>query len=150
MVYMNFGSEVVTDSLARHALRYGKALLLPKINHREKTLDVYEVQNLDRDLEEGLWGIREPIPELCAAGDPRAAGFILVPGVAFDARGGRLGYGGGFYDKLLSDLLSANPYLVAAAFETQMVERVPSEEHDVPMDLIVTESSRYPHVPPSG
>lgn len=67
-----------------------------------------------------------------------------MPSVAFDRRGGRLGYGGGFYDRLLSGSLSPHARLVAGAFEAQMVEEVPLDEHDVPVDLIVTEEGRYP------
>jgi 5-formyltetrahydrofolate cyclo-ligase len=78
--------------------------------------------------------------------DPHAIDFVLVPGLALDARGGRLGYGGGVYHKLLADGLSPCAWLVAGAFESQMVEKVPVDEHDVPMD-VVTENGHYPPGP---
>ncbi len=72
---------------------------------------------------------------------------MLVPGLAFDARGGRLGYGAGFYDGLLASGVPDNAPLVAGAFEAQMVPEVPRDDHDVPVDLVITESGRYPQDP---
>lgn len=60
---------------------------------------------------------------------------------------GAWGYGGGFYDKLLADDLSPRSWLTAGAFESQMIEEVPSKEHDVPMDVVVTENGHYPPEP---
>jgi 5-formyltetrahydrofolate cyclo-ligase len=147
MAYAGFGSELQTDAFLRHTLNEGKRLLLPRVNRQKKLLDVYEVRDPARDLEAGTWGIREPRPDRCDPADPRAAGFVLVPGVAFDARGGRLGYGAGFYDRLLSGGVSPQACLVAGAFETQTVEEVPMDENDVPVDVVVTEKGTYPTEP---
>ena len=147
MVYASFGSELQTDEFMRHVLHQGKILLLPRVNHQKGSLDVYRVRDSIRDLQGGTWGIREPRPDRCVRVDPHAIGFVLVPGLAFDARGGRLGYGGGFYDKLLADGLSPCAWLVAGAFESQMVEKVPVDGHDVPMDVVVTENGHYPPGP---
>ena len=147
LAYAGFGSELETDAFLRHTLDEGKTLLLPRVNRQEGLLDVYEVGDVMGDLEAETWGIREPRPDRCAQSDPAAADFVLVPGLAFDARGGRLGYGGGFYDRLLSGSLPPHALLVAGAFEVQMVEEVPMDEHDVPMDAVVTESGRYPPGP---
>jgi 5-formyltetrahydrofolate cyclo-ligase len=68
---------------------------------------------------------------------------VIVPGVAFDPRGGRLGYGGGYYDRLLADCWKSCPLLVAGAFEIQVVEEVPVEEHDALINLIITERKHY-------
>jgi 5-formyltetrahydrofolate cyclo-ligase len=106
-------------------------------------VDVYEVKDPVRDVETWTWGIREPRPDRCDRAVPRAAGFVLVPGVAFDRRGGRLGYGGGFYNRLLSGSVSPHAWLIAA-FGTQIVEEVPLDEHEVPVDLVVTEDGCYP------
>ncbi|MGH3146985.1 MAG: 5-formyltetrahydrofolate cyclo-ligase [Rubrobacter sp.] len=148
MAYAGFGSELQTDAFLRHTLSEGKRLLLPRVNRQERLLDVYEVKDPARDLEAGTWGIREPILDLCAPADPSAAEFVLVPGLAFDSRGGRLGYGAGFYDKLLSASVSPRAWLVAGAFEAQMVQEVPLAEHDVLVDLVVTEKGQYPPGPP--
>jgi 5-formyltetrahydrofolate cyclo-ligase len=147
MAYADFGSELQTDEFMLHSLDQGKTLLLPRVNRRKRALDIYEVRDPGRDLEEGTWGIREPRPDRCARVDPDIIDFVLVPGLAFDAQGGRLGYGGGFYDRLLASTLSTRTWLVAGAFEAQMVDQVPLDEHDVPMDVVVTEDGHYPPGP---
>lgn len=143
MAYAGIGSELQTDEFLRHVLGDGKALLLPRVNREKKLLEVYEVRDTARDLAAGTWGIREPAPDLCPLADLGAVDFVLVPGVAFDPAGGRLGYGAGFYDGLLSGTLSSHARLVAGAFETQVVEKVPREEHDVPIHLVITEARHY-------
>ena len=147
MAYVGFGSELQTDEFVFHTLEQGKTLLLPRVNRRKRGLDIYEVRDPVRDLEVGTWGIREPRPDRCARVDPDIIDFVLVPGLAFDARGGRLGYGGGFYDRLLASILSSRTWLVAGAFESQRVERLPLDEHDVPMDVVVTENGHFPPGP---
>ena len=147
MAYVGFGSELQTDEFVFHTLEQGKTLLLPRVNRRKRGLDIYEVRDPVRDLEVGTWGIREPRPDRCARVDPDNIDFVLVPGLAFDARGGRLGYGGGFYDRLLASILSTRTWLVAGAFESQRVERLPLDEHDVPMDVVVTENGHFPPGP---
>jgi 5-formyltetrahydrofolate cyclo-ligase len=147
MAYASFGSELQTDEFMRHVLHQGKILLLPRVNLQKGSLDVYRVRDPVRDLRVGTWGIREPRPDRCVRVDPHAIDFVLVPGLAFDARGGRLGYGGGFYDKLLAHGLSPCAWLVAGAFKSQMVEKVPVDGHDVPMDVVVTENGHYPPGP---
>jgi 5-formyltetrahydrofolate cyclo-ligase len=147
MAYASFGSELQTDEFMRHVLHQGKVLLLPRVNLQKGSLDLYRVRDPVRDLRVGTWGIREPRPDRCVRVDPHAIDFVLVPGLAFDARGGRLGYGGGFYDKLLAHGLSPCAWLVAGAFKSQMVEKVPVDGHDVPMDVVVTENGHYPPGP---
>lgn len=142
LAYAGFGSELQTDSFLRHVLDDGKTLVLPKVDRLKKTLDLYEVEDPDRDLEPGTWGISEPKAEECRVAEIDAVEFVLVPGVAFDANGGRLGYGAGFYDKLLAGS-KVRPHLVAGAFDTQIVETVPVDHHDVPVDLVITESRFY-------
>ncbi len=142
LAYSGFGSELDTGGFLRGVLEDGKVLVLPRILRDEKRLELHVVANLDRDLRPGVWGILEPessLPKIPIHG----VDFVLVPGVAFDRKGGRLGHGGGFYDRLLGDA-AKRPELVAGAFEVQMVEEVPKEPHDVILDLITTESSSYP------
>ena len=144
MAYASFGNELQTDEFVRHVLDQGKILLLPKVNRQRELLEIYRVRDPVQDLRVGTWGIREPRPDRCARMEPHIIDFVLVPGLAFDRRGRRLGYGGGFYDKLLADSLSPCAWLVAGAFESQMVEKVPVDEHDMPMDVVVTERGHYP------
>lgn len=148
LAYVGFGSELRTDAFVRRVLDDGKVLLLPRVDRDERRLDLHEVKDPIRDLKAGMWGIREPNPDLCPRAKPESLDFALVPGVAFDARGARLGYGGGFYDKLLASCSELYAFLVAAAFEFQVVDEVPLEDHDVRVNLIVTEGGEYASNPP--
>jgi 5-formyltetrahydrofolate cyclo-ligase len=139
MGYMHFGAEFVSEPWLQQALRDGKQLLLPKVDTAARKLDVYHVANLNTQLAPGAYGIREPLPERCAAARLDEADFILLPGVAFGRDGARLGYGGGFYDKLLARL-AHRPALAAAAFAMQVVASIPQETTDCKVEWLVTES----------
>jgi 5-formyltetrahydrofolate cyclo-ligase len=106
-------------------------------------LRLYEVRDLAGDLKPGTCGIREPRPNRCPPADPDSLDFALIPGVAFDERARRLGYGGGFYDRLLAGGLPEGTPLVSGAFGVQIVDEVPFDPHDAPVDLVVTERGRY-------
>jgi 5-formyltetrahydrofolate cyclo-ligase len=141
LAYASFGTEIQTDELLRRVLASGKVLLLPRVER--DGLGLYEVRDVGVDLEPGTWGIREPIPDLCPLDDPDGIDFALVPGVAFDKRARRLGYGGGFYDRLLAGGLPEGTPLVSGAFGVQILDEVPTDPHDAPVDLVVTEGAVY-------
>lgn len=145
MAYCSFGTEFGTGEFNDHVLSEGKALILPRMNRAKKELELYRVSDPSRDLEAGLWGILEPNPDRCSPVALTDVEFVLVPGVAFDRQCRRLGYGAGFYDRLLGPAHSRPP-LVVAAFETQIVHCVPAVAHDVPMDLVITEDARYERI----
>lgn len=145
LAYMSFGAEFSTEEWVQQALRDNKRLLLPKVNRVTKELDVYRVTNLQHDLAPGQWDIREPLVERCARiNSLNEVDFILLPGIAFGRDGARLGYGGGFYDKLLARIKAANqscrPALVAGAFAIQLVEGIPQEATDHKVEWVVTEN----------
>jgi 5-formyltetrahydrofolate cyclo-ligase len=132
LFFASFRSEVDTGPMIRRALTSGKRVVLPKVKDRE--LALYEIADWDKDVSPGAWGIPEP-------GESRAVrldeiDLILMPGAAFDERGNRIGYGAGFYDKLL---VAFKKTTVALAFETQIVHQAAAEKHDVPVKKIVTE-----------
>ena len=141
LAYMNFGSEFETENFVKQVLEDGKALLLPKLRKDRSGLDLHLVTDLEDGLESGVWGIREP-----RGGDSiedfSLIDFILVPGVAFSVDGARLGYGGGFYDRLLVDK-RIDAASVAAAFSLQMVDEIPLEGNDIPVDGVITEKGEY-------
>ena len=143
--YMNFGAEFASELWVARVLAECKRLALPKVNHHTNQLDLYWVEDLETQLETGLWGIREPMVERCTRVlAPGEVEFVLMPGVAFTRSGARLGYGGGFYDKLLARLGQENagaprPALVAAAYALQLVEQIPQEATDVKVEWLVTE-----------
>ena len=142
MAYMSFAAEFSTSEIVLATLDRDKVLVLPKINGAKRKLDLFQVTDLDADLIAGTWGILEPNPERCERISPEEIDFVLVPGVAFDADCNRLGYGGGYYDRLLEDL---GPFaaFVAAAFALQIVDRVPVEQHDIALNVVVTENQKY-------
>jgi 5-formyltetrahydrofolate cyclo-ligase len=137
MAYWSIGSEIDTTPFLNAVLESGKTLVLPKINRSAGVLDLYQVANLGTDLQTGIWNIREPNPTICAPADPSDLDLILVPGVAFDRHGGRVGHGKGYYDKLLAQCPRA--YKIAAAFEAQVFDKVPMNPHDIPIDALITE-----------
>ena len=138
--YMNFGAEFMADTLMQQVLKDKKRLLLPKVNLEKKELDAYYICDLQHDLAPGLWDIREPVPGRCSKAETlNEVDFILLPGVAFGRNGERLGYGGGFYDKLIASL-SHKPTLVAASFSMQIVDKIPQEPTDRKVEWLVTEN----------
>ena len=144
LAYASFGSELDTRPFLRAVLAGGRALVLPRVDRGARRLALHEVRDLDTDLQPGTWGIPEPAPARCRAVALAEVDFVLVPGVAFDPSGGRVGYGAGYYDRLLAALAPPAPPLVAAAFELQVVPAVPVLPTDRRVDLVVTESRIYP------
>ena len=137
--YMNFGAEFASELWIQQALAGGKRLALPRVNHHTNQLDLYWVDDLENQLELGLWEIREPAVERCKRLTTlNEVEFALLPGVAFTRNGARLGYGGGFYDKLLARM-THRPVLAGAAFALQVVEQIPQEATDVKVEWIITE-----------
>jgi|GEM_PF-293474 len=105
--YMNFGAEFASELWIQQVLADGKKVALPRVNRHTNQLDLYWVDDLENQLESGLWGIREPVVERCEQLTTlNEVEFALLPGVAFSRNGARLGYGGGFYDKLLMKQLA--------------------------------------------
>ena len=135
--YASFGSELDTGEFLVGILEDGKQLLLPWINRAQRVLELRQVIDLHADLVAGVWGIREPA-ERCLLASPATIEFMLVPGVAFTTDGARLGYGGGFYDRLLASF-DRRIARVAAAFELQVVGQLPEGPHDQRVDMVVTE-----------
>ena len=141
LAYASFGTELQADELLRRVLADGKTLVLPRVERGG--LGLYEVRDPAVDLAPGTWGIREPEPDRCPPADAGGVGFALIPGVAFDRRARRLGYGGGFYDRLLAGGLPEGTPLVSGAFEVQILDEVPTDPHDAPVDFVITEKEVY-------
>jgi 5,10-methenyltetrahydrofolate synthetase len=141
--FASFGSELDTRPFLDEVMASGRALVLPRVDREGRRLVLYRVASLETDLRPGTWGIPEPDPAHCGLAAPADIDFILVPGVAFDPDGGRLGYGAGYYDRLLAAWASPLPPLVAAAFELQIVPAVPVLAGDHRVDRVVTESQTY-------
>jgi 5-formyltetrahydrofolate cyclo-ligase len=137
LITLPFRSEWDTRPLLETALSAGKVVAVPRVNHAARMLDLHAIRDVSRDTARGYRGIPEPAATLPRV-DFSDIEWVLVPGVAFDLTRRRLGYGGGFYDRLLP-LLQASASRIAGAFEVQLVERVPAAPHDLMVDSIVTE-----------
>ncbi len=136
LFYAAKGNEARTEMLIRKALGEGKLVLLPITNTAAKELEISEIKDYDSDLKKGAFGIMEPKGKTDA--DEKLIDAVIVPGVAFDREGHRLGHGHGYYDKLLHKMTKAAK--IGLAYDFQVIEKLPRESHDHPMDVIVTES----------
>lgn len=143
--YVDARSEVRTRHYLATALTQDKAVVVPWCNAQGE-LELFRLAAMD-ELALGMWKILEPRPDLRELPEKQVAvdalDFVVVPGVAFDRRGGRMGHGKGYYDKLLEHARPDTP-LVALAFECQLFDEIPTADHDVFMDAVVTESAVYP------
>ena len=142
LLFASFRSEVRTEALMQETLKRGGRLVLPRVAGWEEPLALHQVCDPERDLALGAFGIPEPIPGHCPELSVYDIDFVLVPGLAFDRQGGRLGWGGGFFDWVLSHRpdLVASQAAVAVAFDLQIVDEVPMQPWDVRVPIIVTES----------
>jgi len=128
--YLPYNQEVRTVPMLEQAIRDGKRVAVPKV-YGEEMKFIY-ITDFSQ-VEKGYAGIPEPIADEPVANDPHA--LVLMPGLAFTKTGDRMGYGGGFYDKFLSR--EPQHPTVALCYGFQIVEKLPTEEHDVPVDLVL-------------
>jgi 5-formyltetrahydrofolate cyclo-ligase len=144
MFYIDVRAEVRTRHSLPEALRSGKKIVVPWCNDQGE-LELFHLTSMD-ELAVGMYKILEPKPELrqLPGKQVRAEDLdvVMVPGVAFDRRGGRMGHGKGYYDKLLQHARPDAP-LVALAFECQLFPEIPVAPHDIFMDKIITEAAVY-------
>jgi 5-formyltetrahydrofolate cyclo-ligase len=142
LAYMGIGSEFDTAAFVADVLARGKALVLPRVDRATRSLRLHAVRDTATDLSAGVWGIPEPRADRCPELTTAAIDFALVPGVAFTRRCERLGYGAGFYDRLIQGF-AVRPALVAAAFSVQVVPELPVTPSDQEVDAVVTEDAEY-------
>ncbi|MFC8689144.1 5-formyltetrahydrofolate cyclo-ligase [Brevibacillus porteri] len=137
MAFHPFGDELDILPFLHEAKKRGQDIWLPLTNIAERRLIPYRYTG-PHMLKQGVYGIWEPDPTLAEEADVSKLDAIIVPGVAFDSQGGRMGYGGGYYDRFLATLKKL-PFLVGVGYSIQVVEHVPLEPHDVLLDAVVTE-----------
>ncbi|MDH5174398.1 MAG: 5-formyltetrahydrofolate cyclo-ligase [Elusimicrobiota bacterium] len=145
MFYVSFRNEVATGKMMRNAMKLKKRIAVPVV-HGEKIV-AYEIKNPKKELSKGSFGIREPKKEFRRRVNRKEIDLVVVPGVVFDKRGGRLGYGRGYYDRFLgskSTKVTMNRShqcaLVGLAFDLQIAREIPLKRKDVKVDKIVTEN----------
>ncbi|MDO9565186.1 MAG: 5-formyltetrahydrofolate cyclo-ligase [Candidatus Desulfaltia sp.] len=138
LLYMHANGEVVTNNIIKRCFEANKILVLPAFDIIKHTMQLMRVDNLDSDLKPGLRGVLEPDPECCKVMPIDGIDIAIIPGVALDEKGGRIGSGEGYYDRLIPKL-SITTRKVALALESQMIKQVPVEPHDKHVDIIITE-----------
>lgn len=148
MWYIHCRSEVRTQPALLRELATGKHMVIPyctKDKQGHNKLGLWLLEDF-AELVPGMWGILEPPRQRWGEMDKEIAAeqldCIMVPGVAFDRNGGRLGNGAGYYDRLLKSV-RVDAVLIGVCFESQLVEQVALERHDVPMDVVITEKALY-------
>jgi 5-formyltetrahydrofolate cyclo-ligase len=143
LVYMDYKNEVMTGDFIARCLEDGKGVALPKVEGTGAEhgpaydLAVYRIKAVT-DAKPGFKGIPEPEAATTERLAPEEIDLAVIPGVAFDRRKNRIGYGAGYYDRFLHKLRK-DCLKVAAAFELQLVEAIPASERDIPVDMVVTE-----------
>ncbi len=136
LFYYSKGSEVGTREMMEEALWEGKRVLLPKVRRREIYLG--EIKDLERDVEKGSFGILEP-KKTSKKTTTKEINLVILPGIAFNLKGKRIGYGKGYYDRFLKRL-SKKVSLVALAYDFQIVNSLPVKRHDRSVGKIITET----------
>jgi 5-formyltetrahydrofolate cyclo-ligase len=139
MLYMPFRGEVDTMPIICHCLENSKKVIIPIAQKESKTLLLSELKAPEKELAPGTYGILEPLPQFIRPFPKENLDLILVPAVAFDLKGFRLGYGAGYYDRFLASL-PAKVLTIGMAFELQIVEEIPVEATDLPVDYVITEN----------
>ncbi len=139
-IFVSFGSEVNTHKIIEQAISDGKNICVPKINSKEKGMEVFKIEGM-ADLKEGYYGVLEPFVDRSKVAEEEID-LVVVPGIGFDINGYRLGYGGGFYDKFFNNMKKEVPK-IALGYNVQMVDEVTTEEHDERVNGLITETHTY-------
>lgn len=129
--------EVDTYGIIEELWGMEKRVVVPKCNPTLRTMDFYEILSFSQ-LETVYMDLKEPIPSETVYVSPEEIDMVIVPGIVFDHKGYRIGYGGGYYDRYLSGYKGR---LVSLAFHLQLVDELPYEAHDIPVDVIITEKA---------
>ena len=135
-IFISKTDEPDTSPIIESAWESGKTVAVPCVVPESFELFHSQLKSFE-DLSSGALGVLEPSPEGRIAMNPESFDLVIIPGVAFDRQGGRLGYGKGYYDRFLEQ---TGAFRLALAFNFQVLEKVPTEKHDVPMNGILTES----------
>lgn len=136
-IYVSYNNEVDTKEIIEYSLKNDKIIYVPKINIEDKTMKAIRIHSLN-ELYVNKYGILEPniVDKNYIESD---FDLIVLPGIAFDKVGNRIGYGGGYYDKYLS-VLECKINKVALAYEFQVIDNIETEKHDIKVDCVITDN----------
>ena len=137
MFYLAMPDEVQTEQMIKDALRHGKQVCVPLLGEKYGEMTAAEITNMD-ELIIGKYGLKMPNSKTARCILPSSIQMIVVPAVAFDRNGNRLGLGAGYYDRFLTE--AGNSVLIGMAWECQLADKLPDEEHDIKMQYIMTEN----------
>lgn len=137
--FLSISHEVQTESVIRESFRLGKEVFVPLLNSREGNLRVARISSLGINFVIGKYGVREPAPRFREIVSFSCIDFVIAPGLAFDVFGNRIGYGGGYYDKLFKKI-SRDVTRVAIGYDFQILDLVPHSNSDEPVHFLITEA----------
>jgi 5-formyltetrahydrofolate cyclo-ligase len=138
LLYINSNCEVNSLNIIERCLNYKKIVILPAFVSTKYEMKLMKIDNLDTDLTLGSSNILEPDPNQCNIVPIECIDIAIIPGIAFDEKGGRIGSGDGYYDRLIPKL-PITTRKVALTFEDQIVPQIQMESHDRHVDIIITE-----------
>jgi 5-formyltetrahydrofolate cyclo-ligase len=137
-IFVSLGQEVDTHKIILHALNLGKQVLVPKVISMAEGMKAIKINSLE-ELSPGKMGILEPTMEMKEVANVQDIELVILPGLAFDKQGGRIGYGGGFYDRFIKNV-NKEAKIIGICYDFQIVSKVPMEEHDVKPSKLITET----------
>ncbi len=138
LFYVSFNNEADTINIIKELLdNKEKKIIVPFVEKNNPMLQLSELKNFN-ELEPKSRGILEPKEKCIREFDAKNLDLAIVPGIVFDKNGHRIGYGHGYYDRFLKTL-KESAKKIGIAFELQLVDKIPKEGHDIPVDIIVTE-----------
>jgi 5-formyltetrahydrofolate cyclo-ligase len=138
LLYINSDYEVQTDNIIKRSYNYNKIVVLPAFDSQQFKMKLMKVDTFDQDLKPGPRGVLEPDADRCKIVPMERVDIAIIPGLAFDEKGGRIGTCKGYYDRLIPRL-AITTRKVALTFEEQIVQQVPMESHDKYVDIIITD-----------
>ena len=138
LLYINNVNEVNTEQIIEKSLKLDKIVIFPAIDAKNHEIKLMKIDSVEADLKIGSRGILEPDAKKCKVVPVECIDIAIIPGIAFDEKGSRIGFGDGYYDRLIPKLpITARK--VGIAFEDQIIKQIPTESHDRHVDIIVTE-----------
>jgi len=138
LLYINNENEVISRDIIQRTFDYNKIVVLPLVNTNANELKLYKIDNPIKDLKPGPAGCLQPDTDKCRLVPIECIDIAIIPGIAFDEKGGRIGSGDGYYDRLIPNL-PITTRKVALALDSQIIAQIPSESHDKQVDIIITE-----------
>jgi len=138
LFYVRRASELATDKILRISLAARKGIVLPAFSESKHAISLFRINDLDADLKKSSSDRMEPNPDTCKKISLEDIDIAVIPGLAFDEKGGRIGFGEGFYNRLIAKLPETTRK-IAIAFEEQIVEHVPMDSRKHNLDIIITD-----------